>query len=103
MNAARQLAMFATGDGLNAWPETVTPHILQDFPRFEANTYLASLQTNDLLRLPEWLLALHRAVALLGVAACCALLPVALRRQQRVARLPCAGAAGAAGECADRR
>ena len=83
-NSARQLARFATGDGLQAWPTTVTPWILRDFPRFEADTYLAARQTNDVLELPAWLLTLHRAVALIGVAVCCALLPVALRRRHRV-------------------
>ncbi len=83
-NTARQLARFATGDGLNAWPTSVTPWILRDFPRFEANAYLASRQTNDRLVLPAWLLMLHRAVALIGAAACCALLPCALHRRHRV-------------------
>jgi hypothetical protein len=84
-NATRQLAMFATGDGLNAWPQTVTPRVLDDFPRFEADTYLASRQTNGVLRLPHWLLALHWTMALIGVVVCCAWLPVALRRRHRVA------------------
>jgi len=84
-NVARQLARFATGDGLEAWPTTVTPWILRDFPRFEADTYLAARQANDLLVLPAWLLTLHRTVALIGVAVCCALLPVALRRRHRLA------------------
>jgi hypothetical protein len=84
-NATRQLAMFATGDGLNAWPETVTPRVLDDFPRFEADTYLASRQTNGVLRLPHWLLLLHWTIALIGVVVCCALLPMALHRRHRVA------------------
>jgi len=83
-NSARQLGRFATGDGLEAWPATVTPWILRDFPRFEADTYMAARQTNGLLVLPAWLLTLHRVVALLGVAVCCALLPVALWRRHRV-------------------
>jgi hypothetical protein len=84
-NAARQFAMFATGDGLVAWPTTVAPWILQDFPRFEADAYRASRQNNGVLLLPAWLLMLHRTVALIGVAICCALLPMALRRRHGVA------------------
>jgi hypothetical protein len=84
-NATQQLAAFKTGDGLTAWPETVTPEILDFFPKFEADAYLASRQTSGLLHLPDWFVTLHRTAALLGVAACCALLPVALRRRHRVA------------------
>jgi hypothetical protein len=84
-NAARQLTMFATGDGVTAWPETVTPWILRDFPRVEAAAYLASRQTNGRLAVPAWLIALHRAVALAGVAVCIALLPGALARRHAAA------------------
>jgi hypothetical protein len=83
-NTARQLGQFATGDGLKAWPASVTPWIVRDFPRFETNAYLAARQTNDLLVLPGWLLMLHRVVALAGVAVSCALLPVALHRRHLV-------------------
>jgi len=82
-NAAQQLAQFATGDGLEAWPRTVTPWIVRDFPTSEAATYLASRQSNGGLLLPGWLLMLHRAVALIGVATCCGLLPVMLWRRHR--------------------
>jgi hypothetical protein len=83
-NAVQQLGLFATGDGLEPWPQTVTPWIVRDFPRFEADTYLAARQTNGGKLLPAWLGTLHRVVALLGVALCAALLPVTLRRRQRV-------------------
>jgi hypothetical protein len=83
-NTAQQLTEFATGDGFEAWPNTVTPWILRDFPRFEADTYLASRQTKSVLLVPGWLITLHRVVELLGVAVCTALLPVALRRRHRV-------------------
>jgi hypothetical protein len=83
-NAAQQLALFATGDGLEPWPQTVTPWIVRDFPRFEAATYLAARQTNGEQLLPAWLGTLHRVVALLGVALCAVLLPVTLHRRQRV-------------------
>ena len=82
-NATRQLTLFATGDGLQAWPATVTPWILGDFPRFEADAYLASTQTEGTLRLPAWFVTLHRVVALIGVVTCGALLPVALCRRHR--------------------
>ncbi len=83
-NAVRQFAQFATGDGLGPWPRTVTPWILRDFPRFEADAYLAARQTNGLPLVPAWLGALHGVVALLGVVLCAALLPVALWRRQRL-------------------
>jgi hypothetical protein len=83
-NAVEQLGLFATGDGLEPWPQTVTPWIRRDFPRFEADAYLAARQTNGRKLLPDWLGTLHRVVALLGVALCAALLPVTLWRRQRV-------------------
>ncbi len=97
-NTAQQLGRFTTGDGLNSWPASVTPWIIRDFPRFEANAYLAARQTKDLLVLPAWLLMLHRVVALAGVAACCALLPAALHRRHRVRRIPGPRPAGAAAQ-----
>jgi hypothetical protein len=84
-NTARQLMLFATGDGLEAWPQTVTPWILRDFPRFEAATYLAARQTNNAAVLPVWLVTLHSAVALISVIVCAGFLPVAVRRRHRVA------------------
>lgn len=83
-NAGRQLAMFATGDGLHPWPETVTPRIERDFPGFEARAYAASRQSSGELLVPPWLRALHAATALAGVAGCLALLPAACRRQHPV-------------------
>jgi hypothetical protein len=83
-NAAQQLALFATGDGLEPWPQTVTPWIRRDFPGFEVDSYLAARQTNGGKLLPGWLGTLHRVVALLGVALCVVLLPVTLWRRQRV-------------------
>ncbi len=43
-NAAIQLTRFATGDGLQPWPDTVTPAIVHDFPRAEAAAYAAARQ-----------------------------------------------------------
>jgi hypothetical protein len=84
-NGLRQLARFATGDGLTAWPDTVTPWIHRDFPRWEAATYDAARQTQDRLAVPGWLIALHRAVAIGGVVLCIALLPLAWTRRPIVA------------------
>ncbi len=53
-NAMQQLARFATGDGLQPWPGTVTPRIERDFPRFEAETYAASRQNSGSLEVPTW-------------------------------------------------
>ena len=83
-NTMQQLAEFASGDGLEPWPRTVTPWIVRDFPRFEADTYLAARQTNGLQLVPAWLGTLHWVVALLGVGLCAVLMPVALHRRQRV-------------------
>jgi hypothetical protein len=80
-NAERQLTEFATGDGLQPWPATVTPWIQREFPLFEARMYTASRQAAGELYIPSWMQALHMTVALLGIAGCCVLLPRAERRQ----------------------
>ncbi|MEJ0015266.1 MAG: hypothetical protein WDN25_01635 [Acetobacteraceae bacterium] len=79
-NSTAQLGRFATGDGLQAWPATVTPTILRHFPRSESDAYAASRQTRDVLLLPAWLLALHAGIALAGVAGCGAVVLAAPRR-----------------------
>jgi hypothetical protein len=84
-NALQQLTRFASGYGLQPWPSTVTPRIERDFSRFEIAAYAASRQTQGTLGIPAWMQALHSAVAILGVLACCATLPIALRRQHVVA------------------
>ncbi len=38
-NALRQLSWFATGDGLQAWPQSVGARIARDFPPFEFAAY----------------------------------------------------------------
>jgi O-antigen/teichoic acid export membrane protein len=81
-NTAGQSAQFATGDGLEAWPSTVTPWLERAFPRGEVAAYTAARQTQGTLAVPGWMQTLHAGVALLGVAACCALVPLALRRRQ---------------------
>ncbi len=84
-NAAEQLTHFASGDGLEAWPIEVTPWIERDFPPAERTRYAAGLQARGLLVLPPWLEALHAVVSLAGVAACIALLPLAMRRRHKAA------------------
>ena len=86
-NAAEQLTRFASGDGLEAWPTEVTPWIERDFPPAERARYAAGLQARGLLMLPPWLATLHAGVAITGIAACVALLPFALRRRHKAARL----------------
>jgi hypothetical protein len=80
-NGLYQLTHFATGDGLDPWPNTVTPRIERDFPHPEVIAYAAASQTQGTLAVTTWMQALHGAVAILGVIACCAALPIALRRR----------------------
>jgi hypothetical protein len=79
-NFARQLAGFASGDGLEAWPNTVAPAMQRDFPPAEQAAFARSLQTTGSLRVPAPLPALHVAAALLGVALCGAVLVLGWRR-----------------------
>jgi hypothetical protein len=67
-NFLQQLSRFATGDGLEAWPTTVTPWIERIFPAFEIARYANSRQTNGTLDVPPWLKVLHCIVALGSVA-----------------------------------
>ncbi len=83
----RQLGMADTGDGLQPWPGQVTPVIHRDFPPAEARRYDAARQTMGHLRVPDWLLAAHRAALALGVLATLATLVAALRRRHPVAAL----------------
>jgi hypothetical protein len=87
INFARQLGMVATGDGLMAWPDTVTPVIHRDFPPAEARRYDAALQTQGRLFVPAWLRDLHAVALLVGVVATLVALPVAMRRRHCVAAL----------------
>jgi hypothetical protein len=85
-NTAEQLYRFGSGDGLEPWPDQVTPWIERDFPQAEQAAYASALQQRGLLRVPPALAMLHRVTALGGIAACGLLLPVAIRR-----RATCAG------------
>ncbi|HEY3845819.1 MAG TPA: hypothetical protein VGL95_01750 [Acetobacteraceae bacterium] len=80
-NGIEQLGRFATGDGLYACPTTVTPWIDRDFSPFDRAAYAAARQTGNRLAVPDWMQALHAAVALAGVAGCGIVLVVALRRR----------------------
>jgi polysaccharide transporter, PST family len=40
-NSLQQLSRFASGDGLQPWPETVAPRIARHFPRFEKTAFTA--------------------------------------------------------------
>ena len=87
-NTLQQLAQFATGDGLGAWPATVTPWIERDFPSFEAKAYSMSRQTRGRLAVPEWMERLHAGFALAGIAG--TLIVVLVRRRRDLATGLCA-------------
>jgi hypothetical protein len=80
-NVLLQLAWFATGDGLQPWPATVTPWIERIFPTFEAANYARSRQTNGTLAVPPWLNRLHNIVAIASIAGL--LLPLRKRSAMR--------------------
>ncbi|MGE4048785.1 MAG: hypothetical protein AB7F35_28285, partial [Acetobacteraceae bacterium] len=84
-NTWQQMVRFASGDGLEPWPDQVSPHIIQDFPAGERAAYLSARQQTDALAVPAWLAVLHRWVAVAGIAACILSLPVALRRSPSLA------------------
>ena len=80
-NTLHQLGRFSSGDGLEPWPIQVTPWIAKDFPQREYTAYQAARQQRGVLAVPSPLPAVHRVVAVMGVAGCILLLPVALRRR----------------------
>jgi hypothetical protein len=73
-NTVSQLVTFATGDGLQAWPNTVSPWIKRDFPDSEFATYAASRQMHGALTVPAWMQSLHYVTAIAGIAGCCILI-----------------------------
>jgi hypothetical protein len=85
-NTLQQLTLFASGDGLNPWPDQVSPVIQHDFPAREQAAYTTARQQTGSLSIPPALARIHAIVALTGVLACAILLPIALKR-----RAPCAG------------
>jgi hypothetical protein len=78
-NTLEQLARFASGDGLEPWPEQVDPRIDQDFPAAEAAAYHAARQQRGVRSVPAG--GPHAAVAVGGAAAALILLPAAWRRR----------------------
>lgn len=80
-NSWEQLRRFGSGDGLAPWPIQVTPWINRDFPPHERAAYAAAWQQQGQMAVPASLAAVHKAVSLLGVAACAVLLPGAVRRR----------------------
>jgi len=85
--AAQQVVTVRTGDGLNAWPHSVSPVIARDVPPAEQRLYAAALQTRGALVVPEWLQAVHLTVLAIGAAAAPLGLALALRRRHPVAGL----------------
>ncbi len=86
-NTLHQLGMVATGDGLNAWPDTVTPVIHRDFPAAEARRYDAARQTGGRLGVPQWFQDVQHAALLLGALATLAALGLMIGRGQPAAGL----------------
>jgi hypothetical protein len=80
-NAWEQLHLFASGDGLEPWPNQVDPWISRDFPATATAAYMAARQQRGALSVPEPLAVIHRLVALLGIALAATLLPLAWRRR----------------------
>jgi hypothetical protein len=80
-NTVEQLRRFDSGDGLEAWPAEVSAWIERDFPAREYIAYATARQQTGRLAMPGSLAAIHKTIALAGVAACLLLLPIALRRR----------------------
>jgi hypothetical protein len=85
-NTLQQVRRFQSGDGLQAWPNQITPWIEQDFPSRESAAYDAARQQRGLMSMPAALATIHTSVALLGVIGCALLVPLAARH-----RAPCLG------------
>jgi hypothetical protein len=83
-NWLEQLLYFDSGDGLQAWPDAVAPH-LAAFPVLEQAAYAAARQTTGARLLPDALRIAHAVAALAGVALCLWLLPAAWRLRDPVA------------------
>ncbi len=66
-NSWTQLGMFSPGDGLHAWPETVSPWIEQDFPAAERHRYATARQTQGALLVPDWSEAMDRVSVFVGL------------------------------------
>ncbi|MBN8874712.1 MAG: hypothetical protein J0H67_17880 [Rhodospirillales bacterium] len=86
-NWGQQLTRFASGDGLEPWPETVTPVLLRDFPAREAATYAAARQARGELAVPPLLAASHAVTGVGGLVLCLLALPRRLRARDPIAGL----------------
>jgi hypothetical protein len=80
-NTLEQLLRFDSDDGLNAWEQEAGVPITRDFPASEQLAFRRARQQRGLLGIPAQLLALHRAVAIAGIAAALSLLPLAWARR----------------------
>jgi len=80
-NTLEQLRLFSPGDGLHAWPETVSPWIARDFPSGEQQRYAAARQTRGELAVPPWIEAADRASVWLGLAGLTVVFAGGLRRR----------------------
>jgi len=69
-NSLEQLARMRSGDGLEPWPNQVTPWIYGDFPPGERAAYAAARQQSGTLRISAGLDALHLTVILGGIGLC---------------------------------
>jgi hypothetical protein len=80
-NALEQFHRFDSGDGLNPWPEQVSPRIERDFPATEFAAYSSAAQQRGLLSVPVLLGWVHRATGIGGIIAAAILVPTGLRRR----------------------
>lgn len=109
VNAVVQFGRFATGDGLQPWPETVTPVIVRDFPRAEAQAYAAARQQRGDMGglnasalfvqqghglVPGPLIVLHMIAAIAGIAGAVWVLFLGLRRHHVAAGFAAASLLG---------
>jgi hypothetical protein len=92
-NALEQLTRFASGDGLNAWSNEVSPVIARHFPAREQAAYAAARQQAGSLAVPAILARVHTIVALAGTLACVLLLVrlIATRHAAHGQHATCAG------------
>ncbi|HET8995518.1 MAG TPA: hypothetical protein VFN42_02510 [Acetobacteraceae bacterium] len=86
-DSVRQFGMVATGDGLDPWPQTVTPVIRRDFPSAELHRYQRAVQTREGLVLPRWLRTIHATLLAFGIVATVLWLLLGLRRRHPIAGL----------------
>ena len=86
-NSVRQFLRFRSGDGLDAWLMEVGPVIKRSFPAAEYRAFLHSRQSRGLMRVPDWLNAVHAVTFWAGLAATVAAFVVTTRKGHRLALL----------------